>query len=167
MTGIGADLVGVIASAVGAAAVLYAGMHAARKAGLAPASWLLPAGIGVAMVAYSVWNDYAWLGRARSALAPEAVVLAVGRDSQPWAPWTYLAPVATRLAAVDRGQITDGPDGMRHAPILLVARRGPTVVVPQDFDCEGARIRPARADWMPAGDDPGFAAVCGADAADG
>lgn len=167
MSGIGADILGVIAVAVGAFAVLYAGMHAARKAGLRPAPWLLPGGMGLAMVAYSVWNDYAWFDRAREALPQGAEVLIVGRDSQAWAPWTYLAPVAVRFAALDPGQITTAPDGTRRAPIMLVERRGQTVIVPQDFDCSGARIRPARGDWMPAGDDAAFAAVCPAGGSNG
>lgn len=160
MTGIGSDLLGVIAVAIGAAAVLYAGMHTARKAGLRPAPWLLPGGIGLAMVAYSVWNDYAWFDRALAALPPGSQVLVVGRDSQIWAPWTYLVPVETRFAAIDPAQITQADDGTRRAPVMLIERRGQIVIVPQDFDCQGGRIRPARADWMPAGDDAAFLTVC-------
>lgn len=160
MTGIGQDLLGVIAVAIGAGAVLYAGMHAARKAGLRPAPWLLPGGIGLAMIAYSVWNDYAWYDRARASLPDGAQVLAVGTASQPWAPWTYLAPVEVRFAALDPAQVSDAPDGTRRAPIMLVERRGQTVIVPQDFDCAGGRVRPARGDWMPAAGDPAFPAIC-------
>ncbi len=114
MTGIGSDLIGVIAAAVGAAAVLYAGMHLARKLGLSPAAWLLPAGIGLSMVAYSVWNDYAWFDRAQASLPAGSQVLVVGHDSQPWAPWTYLFPVETRFAAL--GPRADHAGRGRHAP---------------------------------------------------
>lgn len=161
MTGIGTDLLGVIAVGVGMAALLYALSHAGRKAGLTLPPWLLPAGIGLAMVSYSVWNDYAWFGRATASLPQDTQVLLVGRDSQPWAPWTYLAPVATRFAALDPAGIREGRGGIRQAPIMLVERRGQTVIVPQDFDCAGGRIRPARGEWTAvAADDPAFAAVC-------
>lgn len=161
MTGIGTELLGVIAVGIGMAALLYALSHAGRKAGLNPPSWLLPAGIGLAMVSYSVWNDYAWFGRATARLPQDTQVLLVGRASQPWAPWTYLAPVEVRFAALDASQIRHGDGGVRHAPIMLVERRGQTVIVPQDFDCAGGRVRPARGDWMAAAaDDPAFAAVC-------
>jgi hypothetical protein len=161
MTGIGTELLGVIAVGIGAAALLYALSHAAQKAGLKLASWLLPAGIGLAMVSYSVWNDYAWFGRATARLPQDTQVLLVGRDSQPWAPWTYLAPVEVRFAALDPAQIREGQGGIRQAPIMLVERRGQTIIVPQDFDCAGGRIRPARGDWTTAtADDPAFAAVC-------
>ena len=161
MNGIGTDLLGVIAVGIGAAAVLYAGMHAVRRFGLSPAAWLLPAGIGLSMVAYSVWSDYGWYGRAVDQLPQDAQVLLVGREKLPWAPWTYLAPVAMRFAVLDPATVSDGDDGTRHAQIMLVERRGRTVIVPQDFDCQGQRIRPARGDWTPAqADDPAYAAVC-------
>ena len=64
MTGVGVEVLGVIAVGVGTAAFLFAMLHALRKAGLALPRWLLPAGIGLAMIGYSVWNDYAWYDRA-------------------------------------------------------------------------------------------------------
>lgn len=168
MTGVGVELLGVIAVGIGAAAVLFAGLHAARKAGLDLPRWLLPAGIGLAMISYSVWNDYAWFGRAQDRLPEGATMLLVGEDSQPWAPWTYLAPVTVRFAALDPATIREEADGIRQAQIMLVERRGQTLVVPQDFDCAGGRIRPARGEWTPAGaDDPAFAAVCEGEGYDG
>jgi hypothetical protein len=161
MNGIGTELLGVIAVGIGMAAVLYAGMHAIRRAGFSPAPWLLPAGIGLSMVVYSVWSDYSWYSRAVDQLPDGAQILLVGRDKQPWAPWTYLVPVATRFAALDPASISDASQGTRNAQIMLVERRGQTVIVPQDFDCTGQRIRPARGDWMPAqSDDPAYATIC-------
>ncbi|WP_294929341.1 hypothetical protein [uncultured Paracoccus sp.] len=161
MTGIGVELLGVIAVGVGAAALLYAGMHLARKLGLTPARWLLPAGIGLAMVTYSIWYDYAWYDHEAAQLPPGSHILLVGRDSQPWAPWTYLAPVETRFAALDPASVSDLPAGTRRAEIRLVERRGPTVIVPQEFDCARGMIRPARGEWMPSGpSDPAWTLVC-------
>lgn len=161
MTGVGVELLGVIAVGIGMAALLYAGLHAARKAGLNLPRWLLPAGIGMAMIGYSVWNDYSWYGRAVDRLPEGSEVLMTGEARQPWAPWTYLAPVKVRFAALDPATITASGEGKR-AEIMLVERRGQTLVVPQEFDCPAGKVRPARGDWMAAGpDDPAFAAVCG------
>ncbi|MDF3607719.1 hypothetical protein PE067_17185 [Paracoccus sp. DMF-8] len=161
MTGIGVELLGVIAVGIGAAAVLYAAMHALRKLGRIVPTWVLPAGIGLAMVSYSVWNDYAWFGRALDRLPDETQVLVVGRDSQPWAPWTYLAPVEIRFAAMDPATIRANADGTRHAQIMLIERRGATLVIPQDFDCEKGLIRLPRSDWSPSGrQDEALRAVC-------
>lgn len=168
MMGVGVEILGVVAVGIGAAAVIYAAMHALGKAGLVLPRWLLPAGIGLAMIGYSVWHDYAWFDRARDRLPAGTQVLLAGHDSRPWAPWTYLAPVTVRFAALDPASIRGGPDGIRQAQIMLVDRRGQTVVVPQDFDCGGGRIRPARGEWTPAGrDDPAFAAVCEGGESDG
>lgn len=168
MTGVGVELLGVIAVGIGAAALLFAGLHAARKAGLALPRWLLPAGIGLAMICYSVWNDYSWFGRAMDRLPEGSQVLMVGEDSQPWAPWTYLLPVPVRFAALDPASISSGGAGVTSARIMLVERRGQTLVVPQDFDCDRRMIRPARGEWTEAApDDPAFAAICQGEEDDG
>lgn len=168
MMGVGVEILGVVAVGIGTAAAIYAALHALRKAGVALPRWLLPAGIGLAMIAYSVWNDYAWFDRARDRLPAGAQVLLVGADRRPWAPWTYLAPVTVRFAALDAASVRGTGDGLRQARILLVDRRGQTVVVPQEFDCAGGRIRPARGDWsLAAPDDPAFAAVCEKGESDG
>lgn len=168
MMGVGVEIMGVVAVGIGAAAVVYAALHALRKAGVVLPQWLLPAGIGLAMIGYSIWNDYAWFDRARDRLPAGTRVLLVGDDSRPWAPWTYLAPVAVRFAALDPASIRADANGIRQAQIMLVERRGQTVVVPQDFDCAGGRIKPARGEWTPSGpDDPAFAAVCEEGESDG
>lgn len=161
MTGVGVEVLGVVAVGIGSAAVLFAALHALRKAGVVLPRWLMPAGIGAAMILYSVWNDYAWYDRAVGRLPDGAQVLLVGHDKQPWAPWTYLAPVAVRFAALDPATISGGDQDIRHGQIMLVERRGQTLVVPQDFDCASGRIRQAGADWSKvATDDPAFAMVC-------
>ncbi|WP_411958059.1 hypothetical protein [Paracoccus homiensis] len=160
MTGVGVELLGVIAVGIGAAAVLFAGLHALRKAGLDLPRWLLPAGIGLSMIGYSVWNDYTWYGRALDRLPAGAEVLMVGEDSQPWAPWTYLAPLTVRFAALDPATVQQNGQ-TRSAQIMLIERRGQTLVVPQEFDCQAGRIKPSHGDWVAAtSDDPAFAAVC-------
>lgn len=168
MTGVGVELLGVIAVGIGTAAVLFALLHALRIAGLTLPRWLLPAGIGLAMIGYSVWNDYSWYGRALDRLPEGTEVLLVGEQRQPWAPWTYLAPMTVRFAALDPTSIRSGEGGVRIAEIMLVERRGQTLVVPQDFDCGGGMIRPARGEWTRAQpDDPAFAAVCQGGSEDG
>lgn len=161
MDGIGAEILGVVAVGIGAAALAFAGLHAARKAGLDLPRWLMPAAIGLAMVIYSVWNDYAWSGRAAARLTPDQQVIMTGQGSLPWAPWTFVAPVTLRMAVLDGASLAAQPDGTRQARIMLVQRRGPTVVVTQGFDCAAGRIRPPGGDWAPAPDgDPALAAVC-------
>lgn len=156
------DLLGAIAAGIGMAALLFAAMHALRKLGYSPARWILPAGIGLTMIGYSIWNDYTWLGRAQAKLSESTELLAVGRESYLWAPWTYPAPVAIRFAALDTLSIGDTDEGTKRAEIMLVERRGQTLLVPQEFDCEAGRIRPADGAWKEvAEDDAAFGIVCG------
>ncbi|MBC9245648.1 hypothetical protein H4P12_02715 [Paracoccus sp. 11-3] len=161
MTGIGTELLGVIAVGIGAAAVLYALQHLLSKMGIALPRRSLPAGIGLAMVIYSVWNDYAWHDRTVARLPEGVQILLVGHDSQPWAPWSYIWPVPVRIAALDPSRITETESGIRRAQIMLMDRRAPVLLVPQDFDCQQRLIRPANGDWATVSqDDPAFAAVC-------
>lgn len=161
MMGMGVELLGVIAVGIGTAAVLFAATHAARKFGFVIAAWLLPAGIGFAMIGYSVWNDYTWQDRAIARLPVGTDVLMTGTARQPWAPWTYLVPAPVRFAALDPAATQPEPDGSTRAEIILVERRGRTLVVPQMFDCEKGMIRPARGTWTQAApDDPAYDAVC-------
>ncbi|AUH34147.1 hypothetical protein [Paracoccus tegillarcae] len=162
MSGVGVELLGVIAVGIGAAAVLYAALHAARKAGLVLPRWILAAGIGLAMIGYSVWNDYSWFERAKGRLPADTEILLTGTDKMPWAPWTYLFPITTRFAALDPASIERSGADAASAQITLVERRGPMLVVGQDFDCVGGRIRPGSADWMSVTEgDPAFAYICG------
>lgn len=161
MTGMTTDFFATIAVGIGAAACLFAFLHATRRAGLALPKWLLPAGIGLSMIAYTIWNEYSWFDRTRAGLPEGAVVVAQGRESNFWQPWSYLAPVTVRFAALDRAEMTTGDDGIRHAPILLMQRWGKALRVQQDFDCDAGRIRPPGGDWVAAAPGEGaYAAVC-------
>lgn len=154
------DLVGAIAAGLGVGALIFAMTHASRKAGIEVPKWVLPAGIGLTMICYSIWNDYSWLGRAKEKLPENAELVLVGRDSFLWAPWTYIAPVAIRFAAVDPATVEKSSENIRAAEIMLVERRRPTVIVRQRFDCVAGRISVGGTDWQNARDDPAFAAVC-------
>lgn len=161
MTGIGADILGVIAVGVGAAALIYALMHALRKAGVILPRWVLTAGIGLAMVSYSVWNDYAWYGRSVAKLPQGSVVLLSNHTSLPWAPWTFVFPVVTRFTALDPATVERTAPDLRRAEIRLIERRAHTILVRQDFDCANGLIRLPGGDWLQAGEDTAFDTVCG------
>ena len=164
MNGMSYGLLGAIISGLGAGAVIFALMHSARKAGHPLPKWLLPAGIAFAMVGYSVWNDYSWLGRTQEQLPEGTEVLLVGRNSQIWAPWTYIAPVAIRFAALDPAKISDEAGGIRQAEVMLVERHKPMVIVRQQFDCAKGLISIGGRDWQEGGEDPAMRHVCPAEA---
>lgn len=164
MNALSFELLGAIVAGIGAGAMIFALMHASRKAGFALPKWLLPAGIGLAMIGYSVWNDYSWFSRAQEQLPAGAEMLLVGKDNYLWAPWTYVAPVIVRFAALDPARISDTGENIRRAEIMLIERRRPTVIVRQNFDCAKGMISVAGGDWQKADDDPAIAIVCSGEA---
>lgn len=160
MTGIGWDILGVMAVGIAMGAIIYAAMHLGRKLGLSGPKWLLPAGIGAAMILYSVWNDYAWYGRAAAQLPDSAEVVATGKGRFPWAPWTYLLPVVVRFAAVDQAEVARS-GAIATAPVMLYERRGPGYRVVQEFDCENKAMRRPMGEWAAAeAGDPLMEAIC-------
>lgn len=167
------DLISMLAVGVLAFCIVFALNHLTGKR---LPKWTLPASIGLAMIAFSVWNEYSWFPRVRAELPPEVAVLRTGADSAPWRPWTYLAPITTRFIALDQRQVLHSeqhPD-LVAAEIMLVQRWTPTRRVPVAFDCaaharadliEGAAMTPEgdvrNAVWVPLpADDAALMAAC-------
>lgn len=160
-SGIGWDLIGTLAVGGGAAAVLYALMHAARVAGRQMPRWLLPAGIGLAMIGFATWNEYSWADRVKAQLPERVAVIAEGSARSPLRPWTYLSAPTARLALIDRAALRTDGQGARIAQVMLVERWKRSVTVEQRLDCPGGRIRDLQGAWYDApADDPVFVAVC-------
>lgn len=153
------------AAGVLAACVVYAANH---LSGRRLPKWLMPASIGAAMIAVSIYGEYVWFRDARATLPETATVLRTIEDSAPWRPWTYLAPITTRFIALDSTRVirsTTQPD-LIAAELMLVQRWAPTQRVPVAFDCkaglradllEGAALEQdgtlSGADWVPVGPD--------------
>lgn len=158
------DLLSMAAVAMLAACIVFIVRHARRRTGLRTAGWVMPAVIGVTMIAYSVWNEYTWFDRMTSALPGSVAVVGQGQRSTFWAPWTYLFPVTVRFIAMDtRGRVQSEhhPD-LVLTELLLVERWLPVRRVPVAFDClhsrrvdlhAGMRLGPdgslAGAQWQP------------------
>ncbi len=160
-SGIGWDLIGTLPVGGGAAALLYALMHAARAAGRRLPRWLLPAGIGLAMIGFATWNEYSWAARVKAQLPDRVAVIAEGSSRGALRPWTYLAAPTARLALIDRAALTDDGQGAQIAQVMLVERWKRSVTIEQGVDCGAGRMRDPQGAWYaaPAGD-PVFAAVC-------
>lgn len=139
--------------------------------------WLIPAAAGLAMLGFTIWNEYSWADRYAALYPDTAVVTFRNEQSQAWRPWTMLAPVTTRMAMLDRGPeaalpADPGPD-YRLARIHLVERWKPSFAVTVVFDCVGGRRADAgldgitaaeltNADWLEIDqEDAAFRAACG------
>ncbi|MDO5622050.1 MAG: hypothetical protein Q4G24_11340 [Paracoccus sp. (in: a-proteobacteria)] len=150
MAGMSWDILAMLAVGIGAAAALYAALHAASKAGFDLPRWLLPAGIGLAMLGFTVWNEYTWFPRVRDQLPARVEVLEVGQGGKAWRPWAWLVPMVTRFTALDPAMVQQS-EGLRQAPVLLVERWQPTRQVTVQVDCAAGRQRMLAASGTPTG----------------
>ena len=163
LSGLGSDLLGTFAVAIGAAALLYALGHAARRAGRPLPRWVLPVGIGLSMIGYATWNEYSWASRVRDQLPERVKVIAEGQMQSPLRPWTYLAAPVARLALIDTDAVrtADEGGGAQIVPVTLVERWNRSVTVEQGINCTTGETRPPGEDWRDAASgEPAFAAIC-------
>lgn len=112
-----------------------------RARGRKPPRYLMPLAAGVAMLAYNLWNDYSWGSRTIAALPGRVEVVETFGTPALWRPWTYLFPQTDRFMAVDAANIrrNEKLPGYVLAEVIFVARRSPTTVTQQLFDCRNAR----------------------------
>jgi len=171
------DFISTIAAGAGVACIVFIANHlSGRMTGRTLPKWVMPAGIGLAMLGYSVWNEYTWYPRMRAALPQDVVVASAPEDRAMYRPWSYLYPSVSRFIAVDRANAVRSAADARIfvANAVVFQRWQPEQRIPQAFDCGNA----ARADlmdgatlstegtlkgavWQRAEDDPLVAAACG------
>ena len=119
-----------------------------------------PALAGVAMLGFLIWFEYTWFSRTAETL-PEGVVVTSSHSEQAvWRPWTYLRPLVTGFAAVDRASIrrNDKVPGQLMVELYIFTRRAPVAKLPVLIDCVGRR-RADIADGMQFDDDGGVVAA--------
>lgn len=104
---------------------------------------LVLAGAAVAMIAFSILNEYNWYPRSEAQL-PEGVVVVATHESKAWyRPWTYVRPFVNRFIAVDTGSVQRNEDvpHQRIADVYLMERWRASHALKIGVDCE----RPAQA----------------------
>ena len=132
------DLIATAAAGAGLVGFVIIARH--LSGGRVP-KWAIPAAIGLGMLIFSVWNEYTWYYRTTTALPEQVIILSSPSDKVFYRPWTYLFPVSTRFAALDRTGMVKSMENtaFRRADVLLVRRWTPTKRVPIAFDCDGGR----------------------------
>ncbi len=171
------DFISTVAAGGGAACLIYIANHlSGRLRGRKLPKWAMPAGIGLAMLLFSIWNEYSWYPRIRAAL-PEGVVVATApTDRAMYRPWSYAFPSVSRFIAVDTANAArSSSDPQIFAANAVVFQRWqPERRIPQAFDCanraradlmDGATLSDdgtlKGAEWLKTGDDPLVTAACG------
>ncbi len=131
-------LIATFAIGIGAAGAVYIAARALRRK---LPSYTMPMAAGVAMFAFTLWNDYTWYARTAAAL-PDSVRVARTFDyASGFQPWTLLLPRIDRYAAVDMSTARrhESAPGVLIADVLLVARFAGSNRVSHAFDCAGFR----------------------------
>ena len=157
------DVVGALIVGLGAAAVLYALGHAARKLGRPLPRIALPAGIAIAIVGYGIWTDYAWAPRLEARLPPSVRVVARGGEPQALRPWTLALPATTRVTLLDVRTV-HATGALRKAQLVLLARGQAPRAALAEADCTGGRGRVqmsagSATDWSSEGEGAALAAI--------
>ena len=167
------EVLAAFVSAVAAAGVAMA--LRAMTRGRLP-GWIVPAAAGAGMIGFAVWSEYDWEPRARAGLPPGFVVAEAVETRSPLRPWTYVAPLVTRMVVVDLSATRRHPAApdLALTRVVGLARWEPNREWRVVLDCardlrvnvtEGIAVSDAGeltgGDWSPvAPDDPVLRAAC-------
>lgn len=136
------DFLAMIAAGAGVAGlVLIVGRLTGWISGQRLPRWVLPATIGLAMLSFSLWNEYSWYGRVQAALPAGLTVVTPLAETSPMRPWTYAWPLVTRFVALDQAGIShsaERPELVR-TQALFVQRWQPSRSLSVAFDCGAGR----------------------------
>jgi len=113
-----------------------------RTLGKKAPGYLIPMAVGLSMLTYTIWNEYAWYQRTVDSLPPDFHLVKAYGESRPWAPWTYIIPRTNRFVAIDTAKNRTNPK-LKHVVLIetvLVKRDETPAKIQQVIDCQGHRF---------------------------
>lgn len=133
------ELVGTLVAGIGMAGVA---MLLNRLTGRRLPAWLPLAAAGAGMLSMAIWSEYSWYGRTVAGMPEGLEIATTDTTRQAYRPWTYVAPVVTRLWAVDTATMRSHPaqDGQYLAEVYVMARWKPVRHYPVLADCPGGAL---------------------------
>ena len=103
--------------------------------------WLMPVAAGLAMILYTIWDEYNWMDRTVAGLPEGLEVVANNEDKAFYRPWTYVAPFSSSFIAVDTLNIRSNPEVPEQVmtEVLVMGRWSGASLFPILLDCSGGR----------------------------
>ncbi|NRP13538.1 MULTISPECIES: hypothetical protein [unclassified Aliiroseovarius] len=122
--------------------------------------WVMPVAAGLAMLAATIANEYAWYGRTVDSLPEGLTVIMESENRVAYRPWTYVTPFIDRFVVVDTFSERTHPDqpNLRVVDTLFLGRWSAPNKVPVLIDC-AANTRAPLSDAITIGDDGSLSGV--------
>lgn len=132
-----------IGALIAAAALGLLAWAIRRKVSRLP-KWFVPVAAGLGLIGTTVWLEYDWFGRVSAELPPGFEVVNDKATSNPLRPWTYVAPITTSFAALERPKLARHPvrADLVIAPVYTFARWQPVRNLLMVFDCTAGKQAP-------------------------
>lgn len=103
--------------------------------------WLIPVSAGIAMIAFTIFNEYSWFQRTSNALPQGLIVVKSAEHKVAYRPWTYVKPYVDRFIALDMLSMRRNeklPD-MRIIDMLIYGRWTPAQRIRAAFNCKSGQ----------------------------
>ena len=139
--------------------------------------WAMPVGAGLAMIATTVANEYAWYDRTLATLPEGLEVVHTVENKAIYRPWTYIKPFTERFVALDGPSLRthSAQPAMRMVDTYFLGRWSAPEKMVILADCDAGKRAPlidgvsfdaegniSGVDWFVPGDgDPLLGAICG------
>lgn len=103
--------------------------------------FLIPLFAGGAMLGFTVWNDYDWIGRQRAGLPPTIEIVQTRAPTMFLKPWSYVSAPVVGYLALDRTTLARHPESpeIARARVIVAERFQPTRFFVEYVDCERGR----------------------------
>lgn len=128
------ELIGTIAAGFAAAGVAMAINHLIGKR---LPRWIVPVAAGLAMISFTIFNEYTWFQRTSASLPQGVEVAHKVTDTAIYRPWTYLWPYVDRFIAVDRASLRENQSApnQRMLDLIVYGRWTTAKRLKAVFDC--------------------------------
>ena len=99
--------------------------------------WLIPAGAGLGVLFFQVYNEYSWFAHTQSQLPQGTTVITTVEEKPFYKPWAQIYPQTTKFIALDQNSVQTPPQQpqWRLAQLYFFQRHMSAHHLPVIVDC--------------------------------